>query len=302
MLFSEIYGSYFSTVAAVLKEAAAGMLTDQRLTEIVRSKAFAESMLTIPTNLKNGTWPVLFKDNTTPLLHEPSMPLTTLQKRWMKALLLDARIALFAPSAEGLEEVQPLFQPDTFVRFDQYDDGDPYEDAAYISHFRTALQALREHRKLRVKFHGHTGVRHWLECIPYRMEYSEKDDKFRLLTLGERRCAVINMARLASCELLEAYDPASLRPPRRKTETLILLLQDERNALERALLHFSHFEKETVRLEGRRYRITLRYERDDETELLIRVLSFGPMIRVVSPERFICLIRERLDKQVSCEL
>lgn len=79
---------------------------------VPRSKAFAESILTIPTNLKNGTWPVLFKDNTTPLLHEPSMPLTTLQKRWMKALLLDARIALFAPSAEGLEEVQPLFQPE----------------------------------------------------------------------------------------------------------------------------------------------------------------------------------------------
>ncbi|BAK97706.1 hypothetical protein OBV_05080 [Oscillibacter valericigenes Sjm18-20] len=302
MLFSELYGGYFHAVAAVLKEAVAGTLTDQRMTEIIRGKAFAESVLTIPANLKNSTWPLLCKDNTTPLLNVPTMPLTTLQKRWMKALLLDPRIALFEPRAEGLEAVPPLFYPDTFVYFDQYNDGDPYEDAEYIDHFHTTLRALREHRKLKVWFRGHTGVRHSAECFPYRMEYSEKDDKFRLLTVGNRRCGVINMARLDSCELLEPYDPDLLHLPRRKTEALVLLLRDERNALERALLHFSHFEKETVRLEDRQYRITLRYEREDETELLIRVLSFGPMVQVISPDRFIALIRERLNRQESCEL
>ena len=63
------------------------------------------------------------------------------------------------------------------------------------------------------------------------------------------------------------------------------------------MLHFSHLEKETVRLDENHYRITLSYEADDETEILIRVLSFGPMLRVTSPERFIGLIRERLRKQ-----
>ena len=48
MLFSEIYGSYFNVVAAVLAEAVKGELTGRRLTELVREKAFAESALTIP--------------------------------------------------------------------------------------------------------------------------------------------------------------------------------------------------------------------------------------------------------------
>jgi len=43
MLFSEIYGSYFNVVAAVLSEASDGKLTDRRMTELVREKAFAES-------------------------------------------------------------------------------------------------------------------------------------------------------------------------------------------------------------------------------------------------------------------
>ena len=45
MLFSEIYGSYFNVVAAVLSEASDGKLTDRRMTELVREKAFAESAL-----------------------------------------------------------------------------------------------------------------------------------------------------------------------------------------------------------------------------------------------------------------
>ena len=78
-----------------------------------------------------------------------------------------------------------------------------------------------------------------------------------------------------------------------------MLLHDERNALERVLLHFSHFEKETQKLDDRLYQIKLRYDKDDETELLIRVLSFGPVLEVVAPDAFIELIRERLNKQSS---
>lgn len=48
VLFSEIYGSYFNVVAAVLSEASAGCLTDRRMTELIQAKAFAESSLSIP--------------------------------------------------------------------------------------------------------------------------------------------------------------------------------------------------------------------------------------------------------------
>jgi predicted DNA-binding transcriptional regulator YafY len=75
-------------------------------------------------------------------------------------------------------------------------------------------------------------------------------------------------------------------------------LTEQRNAVERAMLHFSHLEKETVRLDGEKYQITLGYDREDETELLIRVLSFGPMLKVISPDSFIEKLKERLQKQI----
>ena len=81
------------------------------------------------------------------------------------------------------------------------------------------------------------------------------------------------------------------------TDTIVFELEDRRNVLERVLLHFSLLKKETKKLDDRRYRVTLQYDRGDETEMVIRILSFGPLIRVVEPESFIALLRERIERQ-----
>lgn len=301
MLFSEIYGNYFNAVAAILKKAVEETLTERTLTETVQTVAFGESVLTIPVRLREETWPLLEKDLSTPLRHVPIMPLTTVQKQWMKALLRDSRIQLFSPSEAGLEDVEPLFRPGTFVYFDRYTDGDPYEDGEYIAHFHTILRALKEKRKLRVRFRGHTNIRHSFICVPHRLEYSPKDDKFRLLAVKNGQLTTINLARIRSCELRDTYTEEEYTPVEYRERSLTLLLTDERNALERAMLHFSDLEKETVKLDGQHYRIQLRYKTEDETELLIRVLSFGPMVQAVEPEDFVRQIRERLARQFAVQ-
>ena len=40
----------------------------------------------------------------------------------------------------------------------------------------------------------------------------------------------------------------------------------------------------------------------DETEMVIRLLSFGPMVKVIAPESFVDLIKKRLVDQKSCGL
>ena len=46
------------------------------------------------------------------------------------------------------------------------------------------------------------------------------------------------------------------------------------------------------------YRLTLHYEKEDETELLIRVLSFGPVLKVLSPQKFREKLLHRLNRQL----
>ena len=295
MLFHEIYGAYYRAAAAILREAVRGTLTGRELQSLVREHAFGESLMTIPDGLKGEKWRLLHKDLSTPLENEPSMPLTTLEKRWMKAMLLDPRILLFDPDISGLEDVEPLFTPDMVVYYDRYSDGDDYRDPGYIAHFRTILQALRENRDLYISFESLKHTQPKLVVTPYYLEYSEKDDRFRLVAAGWKRRWIINLSRIKECGF--AYENRTTRLNAAATDSVTFELEDRRNALERVLLHFSHLEKETKRLDGRRYRVTLRYDRQDEPEMVIRILSFGSAIRVVEPERFIGLIRERIEKQ-----
>lgn len=297
MLFHEIYGTYYQVVSEIISEALNGGMTDKRMTELVQEKAFAESGLSIPSALKSGQWPLMTPDRNTVLHHRPTMPLTLLQKRWLKALLSDPRIALFNPDTTELEDVEPLYKPDAFVLFDQYSDGDPYEDESYIAVFRMVLQAVREKRSLRIRFRDHTGLRRSVICKPCRLEYSVKDDKFRMQSCGENFIRTINVSRIRSCVLLDPYEMEDTSSQHERICELTLLLHNERNALERVLLHFSHFAKETRKLESGLYQIDLRYDREDETELLIRVLSFGPMLEVQSPPKFRELVKERLIMQ-----
>ena len=295
MLFSEIYGSYYQAVANILSKAVEGTLDGKTLRQIVRDTAFAESPLTIPDALTSGQWPLLNPDYSTPLYQEPAMPLTILQKRWMKAILLDPRVRLFQPDETGLEGIEPLFRPEWLVYFDRYTDGDDYENPDYIRNFRTILAALREKKQLRVVFLDGKGNRHHTVISPQYLEYSEKDDRFRLAAEGFRPW-IINLSRIKECEALEVQ-LCTTHQVFRHTQSLTMELTDERGALERVLLHFSHLEKETKRLDETHYQITLHYDKNDETEILIRILSFGAVVRVTAPESFREKIQHRLSMQ-----
>jgi len=296
MLFHEIYGRYYQCVSRILTAASGQAVTGRDIRRITEQAAFSESTLWIPEALQSGQWPFLEDGAASVLNYPPEMPITTLEKRWLKALLLDQRIRLFDPPMDGLEDVPPLYTPDTLVWFDRYEDGDPYTDPLYIQNFRTLLTAIGEKRCAAVRYVTARGERITYLCSPYRLEYSQKDDKFRLLAMQDLRNLTLNLSRIRSCTP-EGPRPDDFAIRERSKSSLVLELIDERNALERAMLHFSHLEKETVRLEEDRYQITLRYQKADETELLIRILSFGPVLRVVSPEDFIEKIKIRLQNQ-----
>lgn len=297
MLFHEIYGSYYNAVAAILAEAVKGCLTEKRMNEIVNEKAFAESFLTIVPALKNGKWQLLDEDLSTPLEHKPSMPLTLLQKRWLKAIGLDPRIKLFDVDFGFLGDVEPLFTPEDYVVFDKYNNGDPFEDNTYIKNFSVFLWAIKNKKRLKIRYHGSKGHFILMEGDPYKLEYSEKDDKFRALLRNCSKGTFINLAGVERCTVIGDACAGELRTALDGEAFFVIELTDERNSLERVMLHFAHFKKEAERLDDNKYKVKIYYDSSDETELVIRVLSFGPLVEVTEPQSFRGLIIERLISQ-----
>lgn len=295
MLFHEIYGSYYQTVSLILQEAVRGTLTKKSLSGLIKKHAFGESSLNIPSGLTGEQWRLLHQDLTTPLTDEPKMPLTILEKRWLKALLLDPRVRLFAPDSAGFDEIAPLFTPDMFVYYDRYTDGDDYQDETYARNFRNIVTAIREKKNLLLEYESRDGSRNKMTVTPQYLEYSEKDDRFRLFARGKYRHWILNLSRIKECSLEAAEKRMPGRTP--AEQALRFELTDHRNAMERVLLHFSHLRKETKRLDEKHYQVTLYYDRQDETEMVIRLLSFGPVIRVTEPERIVQQLRERIERQ-----
>lgn len=95
MIFHEIYSVYYQAVAKILERAQQGQVSHEELGQIVSQTAFAESAMTILPALQKGQWQLLTPDGKTPIVHRPTMPLTLLQKQWLKALTLDPRFRLF---------------------------------------------------------------------------------------------------------------------------------------------------------------------------------------------------------------
>lgn len=301
MLFSELYSTYYNTVAAILKKAVDHPLQENEINRIVEEHAFGESILTIPSALREERWQLLKPDGTSVLTNAPTMPLTTLQKRWLNAIAKDPRIRLFTEEPIYFPEVEPLFLPEDICIFDQYADGDDYEDESYIRNFRMILDAIKQKYPLKFELKNRQGNVIHKVFLPEYLEYSQKDDKFRMIGLGIRLGGTINLGRIIHCETYK--EPWNVKPGKRnpaRPRKVILELVNERNALERVLLHFAHFEKQAERLDEGHYRITISYDKEDETEIVIRVLSFGPLVKVTAPMHFVDLIKERLIAQKSC--
>lgn len=303
-IFSEVYGTYYNIVADILGKAASDGLTLEQLKRIVYKDGYEESALELLPALTDERWLLLTKEIKTPLIHKPSMPLTLLQKKWLKALLLDERVRLFftddelANEEKALEDVEPLYRPEQFVFFDRFVDGDDYKSERYRENFRHILQAIKEHAAINASYRTNKdNVIVWTNLVPFTLEYSAKDDKFRLQGMAGARHVTLNLGKIITVELGEPL-AEELPLVSVSQEKLVLELVDERHTMMRALMHFSDLAKETEKLDDTHYLLTVYYDKNDETEMVYRVLSFGPTMKVREPECFVELLKQRLKEQL----
>ena len=302
MIFSELYSAYYNAIASIIAEVIEGEHSEKELQKVVAERAFGESVLTIIPSFKSEKWQLVHPDMTTALEHKPTMPLTTLQKQWLKAITLDPRIKLFGVEIPGLEGVEPLFTQEDYHVYDKYSDGDPFEDEEYIRQFRIILEAMRKGTQIKFEMTNRFGKPMFIRCHPVRLEYSEKDDKFRLVTAGWRSVSTVNLAKIRSCARYTGEKPLDNEEREKQYDIITLKVTDERNALERVMLHFAHFEKQAEKLDKNTYLLKIKYAHDDEPEMVIRILSFGPLVEVMGSENFKKLVIEKLKKQKNCGL
>lgn len=314
-LFSEIYSCYYQVLRHILSQQEP--LTIKEISGQIYREGFEESMLSIIPKLEDDTWNLFHKDGElyfSKLKSSFIAPLSHLEKSYLKALLSDPRIELFLDSEQlktmhkMLSSVPPLWNTKHFFYFDQFLNGDPYQDETYRHNFRTLLLALKQSRFVEIDYGSPKGNRLHHYYVPARLEYSVKNDKFRLLALkqtkyGAMKLEILNIARIQNLRLTEKtlashVDLNKLIQNSYYKEPLKLRIVNKRNALERAMLHFANYEKNTTKIDENTYECLIYYNQNMETELLIEVMSFGPMLTVIGNNRFLQSLKARLQRQI----
>ncbi len=302
-IFSEIYGTYFRIAAKLLERE----VTDEKtVRETVKREGFRDSVLFLPQKLIPGgeDWGLFSRTADGKLKritkYPPAKVLTRLQKMWLKAKLSDPRIRLFLDknSLSALEsrlaDVKPLYEKKHFGFTDRFSDSDDFLSEEYIKNFRTALEAVKNHRIVFIEFVSGHGKQMSGKFVLLKIEYSPKNDKLRVycyLLKNDRikSSGIINIGRITniidtgrtfrSPVLIEDYFSS-----RKCSSPAVIKVTPARNGVERFMMEFASYEKHTVRdLENNVYTVEMWYDEQDETELLIRLLSFGPVIEILGP-------------------
>lgn len=319
-LFSEVYGKYYHIINEILNEAHKEPITMQYINKMLQEKGFRDTLLTLAPriidNESEDSYNLLTKSNESYqsiLTSASPILLTTLEIRWLKSVLMDKRMSLFFGEEELIilkkqfSSIKELFTNESIHMIGQSNDGDPYEDTQYIKYFRKVLYAVNHKKCLNITYSNAEGKTKWASYAPYRLEYSAKDDKFRLNAVQINRGKLlyhskINIARIMNVEIIEeAHYPSNISEfihAHKMPEPIEIVLNNDRNGFERCFVHLSNYERNAeYDEETNTCKIKIYYYDFDEGELIIKLLSYGPILKVVGPEAFKKKIVERITKQ-----
>lgn len=308
-LFNPLYSTYYLAIRNILETYITDKkqpLSNETITKLIENSAYIEApgelrdlifnkseTKTIFTDSQNGV--------SSPINHIPDFPLTTIELRFLASIIQDKRVKMFiSPELidelqETLKDVKPLWEPDNIKYFDQNKDGDDFDDKNYIILFQTILNAIN-HKKFIHLIYGRNNNSDIF--TPKHLDYSQKDNAFRVFVKELRY--PINLENIKAIEITEK------KPKKTEDSTVYETLKVEifddtsrKYHFNRAIRMFSYFKKTCKKAEKENtYELTVNYDKSDESEIIIKILMFGPNMKVLEPKDVINSIERRINYQV----
>lgn len=326
-LFDEVKNRYFHIVFDVLNACKEG-ISRKDILKIVDEKEFQEKVigkgfqtfegLLLNEYEENENFNLLKEENG---LYYPSIKgnkkcavpirLTNIEKYWLKNLLNEEFIQLILSDTtisklkSALEEVDC---PNTNEIIDTTNKSilPAIEDFdKYKTNFRILIKAILEGSIIKYCNVDRFGKEYCdKRALPVRIEYSVKDERFRvsIYSLDDNRPIMANILSLSNIEIEENQDLSfdreavirQVHESRYSKEPIILELIDERAAMERCFMSFSELERFSRCIGENKYEMKLYYYTFEEEEIIRKILAIGPYVKVISPQN----IREEVIRRI----
>ena len=244
------------------------------------------------------------------------LPLTKVEVRWLLTILEDPLAGIFLTEEwrRGLKEIlsraprtDGAFQIQKICYFDRYQGkGNLESEGKRISpsgritkkeriFLKLIYEAMKSEKKIRVSFRNWKGEKRSVICAPAWVEYSRRDDIFRIWYVQHKteKIMKINLPRITALTVLDGsryhLDREKKLLEERYQDTMtkikVEFYQGKRNLPDRILTEFSLWKKKCIYdPQTEKYTMTLYYSTEDEKEILVRLLGYGPYIKILASE------------------
>lgn len=318
-LFNELHSKYYTLVNYILTSIPDEGISLGMLRKAVTEKGFLETptcLIPLLTAQDDEGYHLLCeKENAyySVLKNKPITFLTETQKAWLKTLTLDSKIQLFLDEDElyelkkALRDVEPLFLPEMIHHVHQSSLSTNFFDKTYITIFRIISNSLHHNQYMKITYVDENDTLITVAIAGYKLEYRLTQDSFHLIGLVDAPKQMshilrINLNSIQEITVLKTYfNPkeieASIQAYKCK-EPLYFELSNARKGFERVFMHLSNYERMTeFNDETHTCFVQLFYYPFDEEELINILISFGPIIKVISPTS----IRNQLIQRINAQ-
>lgn len=249
-------------------------------------------------------------------LYRDVVPLSTMELRWLKTIILDDKIRLFMSDMEIalinniLKKYVPTISPlpmekvRYFDRF-HFSEENNGKDADVLA---VILKSLYDKRTLRIKYNTMKNRVKIGEFRPIVLEFSKRNNRFQgfFQECGTDSIYTMNVSRIEMAEETETmYDyslaeQALISYREESTTSVVVEFYDVRNIADRILTEFSPWKKLcSYDPETEIYTFTIFYQKQDEIDLVVRLMGYGGNIRFVDKKHPICKeIQGRMNRQM----
>lgn len=295
-LFSEIYSRYYDIVGLILSKPE---LTRKELQKIIDTYGFRETSIYLLPKISEWCF-IRHKDGKyySKLRKSPERPLTLLERRWLKSVINDKKINLFLDKSdmfkldEFLKDEEPLFYDSDFYFFDRSNYNQNFSDETYIENFRTILKAIKEHNDIWIKLNSNKSY----QVSPVFIEYNAEKDIFSLCGNSCGKKYRYNISDISEIKDTLNQNNDNNTAFEQEKKSVILKISHHRNGIERFMTTFAIYEKSTE-LMPYGCRAIVKYDENDETEIIEKILSFGVIIEVEAPFEIRKIIKDKVKKQ-----
>jgi hypothetical protein len=329
-LFSEVKNRYFQLLFRIINECAGGMAKSDSIriidegefeqkvmgknqksfADLVLNRCSGEEILNLLKEKDGRFYPSVENSGKLPL----PVRLTNLEKAWLKALLEKDEINLVL-GQETLDKLRiELDDFDTPVREEYFEMTNSIklpgivDRAAYERNFRLLLEALVQEKPIRYTNTDRNGNIYINKlALPVNIEYSMRDARFRIsmYSIDDNRPIMANIFSLSDIRIVDE-DMGMNREKAKKLlfeqkyseEPVIMEVTDKKTAMERCFMCFSGMERTARDMGGGKYEIRLNYYLFEEENLIRNIISLGPYVKVISPQRIVDEILTRVKKSL----